>query len=262
MPTLLDPPAPSPEVSYQDHQQKSNETKTAAAQDKQVPQPQTTLIKARPSQIANIQTEAKKADEHSGSSADWTIAGATIVLAAVTAILAAFTYKLWRSTKDLVSGADKANKATERAYIFVEVAIAESLIGFAAPKEFLFKVSFLNQGKTPAEIVKLRGYMEFRDFSDGPPHELIHWNGAEIELPVGIGIAGNAGFVDDFRKALGPQETKQLRSMEKMLYAVGRITYRDIFNRIFETSFCWQYFHHSETEKFILTRESKLNHRT
>lgn len=257
------PPIPSAAVSGKEqHGETAKNGDAAHTTKEQALQPPSAPVVAAPAGRQDGLTGEKGNELQGGPSDEHLIAIGTIALAGVTAVLAVFTLLLWRSTSDLVKETDAAAKQTERAYIFVDVALVDSIKGYATPADFLFKVTFSNQGKTPAEIIKLRGYMELRDFSEGPPHELIHWDKAEAKLPPGLGVAGNGRFEDDFVKRITPQETKELRGLTKMLYAVGRMTYRDIFGREFETGFCWQYFHHSGVEKFIVTRESRLNKRT
>jgi hypothetical protein len=76
----------------------------------------------------------------------WIIAGATVLLAAVTTALAIFTYKLWRSTGALVRGADETAKRELRAYVFLDMSFIRNTATESARPYIVLR----NSGKTPA----------------------------------------------------------------------------------------------------------------
>lgn len=195
------------------------------------------------------------------SAEDW-IAVATVVLAIVTGLLAFFTFRLWNSTKDLVEGTASDARAIERAYIFVEVQLLHPLKAGDPAVENLITVRFRNHGRSPAEIVNLRGYTVLGGASEDVPQELVSGEEYEVALPPGLAIPSGSLYTDEFTARLTPEKLESIALWNAGLFVVGRMTYRDIFGRTFETGFCWHFLTHAGNEEFILTRESKLNVRT
>jgi len=89
----------------------------------------------------------------------WIIAGATVWLALVTTALAIFTFRLWRSTGDLVRGAAETAERELRAYVFVKDARIEGVTAGDSP---VATVPLKNSGQTPAYKVRVSVQQELR----------------------------------------------------------------------------------------------------
>lgn len=90
--------------------------------------------------------------------AAWMGAFAAVILAVVTAALAYFTWRLWRSTGELVRGADDTSKRELRAYVAVrEVNITASRVN-ESPTANMVVTNF---GRTPAYRLSLSAALEF-----------------------------------------------------------------------------------------------------
>jgi hypothetical protein len=102
---------------------------------------------------------------------DWSgrvIAAATLVLAGVTAALAIFTWRLWRSTGALVSGADATARRQLRAYVSVK----ESRIDRLGPEEYPeAQIQIRNFGQTPAYKFAVSAQIAIGETLEHPPKE-------------------------------------------------------------------------------------------
>jgi len=86
---------------------------------------------------------------------DWSgkvIAIATLLLAGVTAALAIFTYRLWKSTGALVEENAETAERELRAYVFVR----EACLGNTATEPVRAYIVFENSGKTPPTESRFR----------------------------------------------------------------------------------------------------------
>lgn len=188
-----------------------------------------------------------------------------LVVATVALFIA--TLLLWRSTRRLVIDAGAAAaatvnalQATERAYLFVEfpsnvAPLTNSSVGI----QNIFDVVIWNHGKTPAEVILIRGYPLVQD---SIPQALIDFEGSELELPPGLGIATNCSYPIPISHRLTDTERSDIEGWNSKLFIVGCISYRDIFGEVRETGFCWEFLSHMGNQRFIPTRTSLLNKRT
>jgi len=162
-------------------------------------------------------------------------AAATIVLAALTTILAFGTIFLWRSTRRLVFGAERTAERQLRAYVTVG---SEGISQFGGPAvTSIANVSVRNVGQVPARDVR---WFINAAFSD---------NGRESNFPIGNDVFGqnltiqpNTAMVRSQRFEIGNEETyTKFREGKNFLYVWGEITYLDGFDNRRYTLFCQRY---------------------
>jgi hypothetical protein len=187
----------------------------------------------------------------------------SIILAAVTSLLAVSTALLWFVTKKVANAAKKSAEALpaiERAYVFVDISLYQTIVatqdGTAASP---VTVAFRNHGKTPAILEKLRAYCII---SQETPQELIAFPGSEHELPQGLVIAASDRLVHQVDARVKTSELGEIERGDRRLFCAGRIEYRDVLGDRRETGFCWQYRHHMVRGSFIITPNTKLNYYT
>jgi hypothetical protein len=85
------------------------------------------------------------------------IAAFTVVLGIATGILGIATWKLWRATDALVTGADKTAERQLRAYVSIEPVGLQDFVADRRPRvTFIVK----NIGQTPAHRVRIVGDMD------------------------------------------------------------------------------------------------------
>jgi hypothetical protein len=197
------------------------------------------------------------------------------IVAVATVLVAAFTFTLWRSTDRLwqaaqrqgedmklslqisKEAADAAKASTEglfkieRAYVFANVHVRN---GMRIGEEPATSVTFVNRGKTPAIVLRMRSYLTV---SKAIPQELAHHKRAEIRLPEGYIIGASLALLDFPKQTFTPQEVSDIENMTTRLFAVGLIEYKDVLEAERETSFCWEY--QPIGGDFVLCRESSLN---
>ena len=108
------PPAPSGAASGAQQQGQASQTNTEAAHDKSNAAT-SVVVNVGAAQANQSHTGGKGQGEEHGAAAEWWVAGATVALAIVTAILALFTFGLWSATLKLskdarTTGEDHAEK--------------------------------------------------------------------------------------------------------------------------------------------------------
>ena len=144
----------------------------------------------------------------------------------------------------------------ERAYLFVNVATETSLT--LTPRSLTIDAAILNHGKTPAEIIRIRGYASIMK---NVPKKLMNYEWSEHPLPPGHSLAmGGTYALEPFTQDITDVEHSEIHLQEITLYYVGLVEYRDIFGVQRETGFCWYY--DTRTEKFAITPKCRLNKRT
>jgi len=97
----------------------------------------------------------------------WVIAATTLILAGVTAALAIFTWRLWRSTGELVSGADATASRQLRAYVSVK----ESQIRLGPEQYPEARIQIKNFGQTPAYKFAVSAQINIGETFEHPPKE-------------------------------------------------------------------------------------------
>ena len=218
-------------------------------------------------------TEEEKAEHaaerHEKAESDKWLVNLTGGLVIATVALFIATLFLWLATKRLANDAGKsaaetvnALQATERAYLFVEFSLNEALRSSPSGFPNTINVNIWNYGKTPAEVVKIRGYPLVQETQNIVPQSLIEFEGSDRELPPGLGIATNCAYPVPIDHKLTDNDLGEIERWNKKLFIVGCISYRDIFDEARETGFCWEILYHMGNQRFVPTRESPLNKRS
>ena len=123
----------------------------------------------------------------------------------------------------------------ERAYLFVKVRINN--VNLADGKFWIqFNVEIKNYGKTPAVLRLLRNYSSWEDVV---PQELIKHELASKNIPDGFVIGSGEGHSELCEITLNQDEWSEFQSLNKTVYIVGSVDYRDVLNEERRTSYCW-----------------------
>lgn len=238
----------------------------AAQQPDAVHAPQPVVVEVRPPGKIQVETRTEENEANEKRITDRSILWATIALFLATATLAEYTRRLWRDTarvardtKQIAETQVAATAAIERAYLFVEVELREQLRSSPSGFPNIVQVTIRNHGKTPAEIVQLRGYAQI---AETPPTELLEFPGSSATLPAGYAIAQNDSYPLPVTARITNQEMGDLETLTQSLFIVGLVRYKDIFRTERETGFCWFYQHHMQHGAFLINPDSALNRRT
>jgi len=169
------------------------------------------------------------------------------------------------AAKDFAGAANKHALAlmhAERAYLFVEF----ELNGIFGPKQgeptgiAEVVVTILNNGKTPAKLVKARAYLQV---ATQPPQALIEHPGASDELPPGHRIEQGGLRPMRVRGAFSKEEFDAVGNMTSRMHCVGTVEYEDIFHERRHTSFCAVLSNvrqgNSTHQAFVIEPRSSLN---
>lgn len=176
--------------------------------------------------------------------ATYAIAVVTTVLAFGTGLLAAYTFNLWRSTGDLVKGAEDTAVRQLRAYVsFIGVRPEISPTQTPQVYEWRLRPIMKNSGQTPT--ANLRIYVDVVV--------------SNIPMPKGFDFSqinhdaafGHMGPNSDSAAPAGPHPTQPAISAndvvlhqigQKYIYLWGWVRYADVFDatRAHVTRFCWQ----------------------
>lgn len=150
--------------------------------------------------------------------ADSWVAVGTVALAAVTFSLAFFTYRLWRSTGELVKDARDSSQRELRAYMCMD----GGSITRQTPSFFRTAIQFTNSGKTPAHNVRT---LITQVVSDKPPSDR-----STAMQPHARGVYGPRTplhLVID--QNFTPEVIADVESGKKNFYVWGRVEYTDVF---------------------------------
>jgi hypothetical protein len=165
---------------------------------------------------------------------DWSgraVAIATGVLALVTASLAYFTLRLWRSTSQLVSGAEITAKRELRAYVApILMSVRSGMMGLQP----VVVITIKNFGQTPAYRLSVDAFVAFaQTFADVPALEEQH----VVRGHLAPGAAHEAKVVGPF--IIDEQLWAQLTAdpPTRTLFVHGIIRYVDAFKQAHWTSF-------------------------
>jgi hypothetical protein len=184
-------------------------------------------------------------------------------VAAFTGILALSTCLLWWVTRTAANAARDAAEALpliERAYVFVEVRLTEALIYSLtgnAPSDV--EIHFQNHGKTPAMLNKVRGYCIIQQEN---PSALLSFEGSERELPQGLVIKSGGIWIEKVPARISSAQMGEIERSNTNLFCVGRIEYKDVMGKRYETGFCWRYMYHMQRGRFVIADDTKLNYYT
>ncbi len=166
------------------------------------------------------------------------------ITAIATAIIAAFTFTLWRATTDQGRLTKQALVSSRRAFVFASGLVSqwtpERVAG--SPTRYLWnlRVVWQNSGETPTRRLLQSTHCIVRDtpLPDGDPFP-------ESPLPPGSGLIGpkfsNTGGVTPI-PLLTPEVLAAVTRGESFIYFGGWVRYRDVFENTPEriTRFRWQ----------------------
>ncbi len=153
----------------------------------------------------------------------------TMLLAVATAVLARFTWKLWKSTKALVEEGNETAKRELRAYVAVE---GYSISNIEPEQQPRVRINIRNFGRTPAYKFKVSVSAQFHSEND-PKLEP-----AEPERVLGH-LAPDAPFGMHAKCGLTLQlnNWNQIVADTAAVYVFGIIRYVDTFNQPHYTRF-------------------------
>jgi hypothetical protein len=209
-------------------------------------------------------------------------------LVLVTAVLALYTYRLFRATKDLsIEAAGDAAKnrkmmadqhlamtshvratealadaavASERAFVFISTPHAEHNNGGQRPEpKGSFLINFINLGKTPARVDAVDA--KFAVWKSRASLEAMTEHQLGTMLPIGVWLA--AGAISEYHKIPCSATTEDLKPIlegrgEFVVAIVGRIFYGDVFNKTNETGFAFEWAFRTST--LLPINNSRLNY--
>lgn len=148
----------------------------------------------------------------------------TIVLSIATIGLFGATFYLWRATTDLVRGADETARRQLRAYIGVESA---DLTGFRINQPISGNLNIKNFGSTPGLHCSTRMEVAVIPFAEYENVYIVTDGMKEVTTtiwPSGIKVSRI-----DMRSTLTPMMMRDLSGGNKIICAIGRIDYIDVF---------------------------------
>jgi hypothetical protein len=125
----------------------------------------------------------------------------------------------------------------ERAYVFTKVETDERHGGPNQTYIWKLRALFINYGKTPANILSVSGAWipikpggirnitvpDQRTYPDG----LVIASGKNWNLPISVEITES--------------QSEEIQKGQLILYCCGFIRYKDIFDKGWETGYCWEY---------------------
>lgn len=231
---------------------KTNEQKSSTKEEKRGTEksPLVINVKSLPDPSEKVQADqAAERREHTNTDR-WLIL--------LTGLICIANFLLWFATRKLARDAKESDRATERAYLFIEFP-AVPRMDDSISLQGAFNVGIANYGKTPAEIVRIRGYPAVRAEI---PQALIEFEGSDAELPPGLGIRSNDSYPVPIEYMLTEDQRREMENWNTTLFLVGCVNYKDMFGGTWETSFCWNLLIHGVKARFVPTRNSPLNRRT
>jgi hypothetical protein len=186
------------------------------------------------------------------------IADFTLALVIVTAVLAGMA--LWQGYQ-LKRSVDSLRNA-ERAHIFVKVRLQDDkikIIPGETPTQNLCEFIVMNEGKTPAILMNVKGFAGIFTQDDLPEIASIT---SDSKIPPGTVIIATIPNEKTFTAPfyITDEEEIYLYSASHRLFCMGCIQYRDIFGISHETGFCWEY--QPRFTDFYPSNDYKRNYRT
>jgi hypothetical protein len=196
---------------------------------------------------------------------------ADAIIAAFTIILAFSTIFLWRATRELVTGAESAERRQLRAYVGLDQISFESPSlnkkGLNQPRpvkqgeifQDFIVVKVRNYGKTPAYDVCTFAYIAETDFARRLPDDFFT-DARDTDIksrddlrPILARFILNPDQIELVKHSI--RDVTPLRraiDQERQIYIFGRIYYRDAYQRPWRTTFCyaWEPWHPSG-ERFV-----------
>lgn len=217
------PPSPSQRGSNGQEQKQASEIKKKPHYDQRGTNNTPLVVKVIQSIRENGRTEKQSTHEQEQSFNDKLIAWGTVALAVITAFLALFTFRLWKSTGRLVISAEETAKRQLRAFIFGKGFSYSPHLWDGEIKEYVLYVILENVGLTPGLDVRTCVEYKTLPISENkitftPPNEI-------IPTVMGPRATIQTGFITI------PLETMMQKwRNETKIFAWSRVEYRDIFD--------------------------------
>jgi hypothetical protein len=218
-------PSPSQRESNRQEQTQASEIKKKPHYDQSRTNDTPPVVKVIQSSRENRRPEKQSAQKQEESFNDKLIAWGTVALAVITAFLALFTFRLWKSTGRLVISAEETAKRQLRAFIFGKGFNHGPNIWDGKIKEYVFSVTWENVGLTPG--VDVCNWFQFKTLPVNDEQDIIF-----------------APSIERRSTVMGPRATAQtsyltipLETMMKCwrkeitIFIWSRVEYRDIFDQ-------------------------------
>ena len=248
------------------------------------------VVKVTPPESTEAERQEAVRDRADHATSERRTANATLALAIFTvflflgtAVLAIYTYKLWKTTNkavtdsesvakrqaeetqaslaiakvssDAAKAAADASVASQRAYMFFDLDATREANAGRPPvtdTDNRRKIVLRNYGKTPAIIEAVYGYFQYWQGGDLDPGDasyiVANWVGAEKMETILLELSASQEEIDRARNGDGA------------LAVIGLIEYRDVFDRRHRTGFCWRY--EFQGNVFSLVEDKRVNYHT
>lgn len=211
------------------------------AQDKRGTPESPLVIKGVVTTKADEKTAAEREEEKEKQVTDtWVMrftglaAGFTFLLVIVTGILATYTYRLWRSTANLVRGSEKTAERQLRAYIG---AYQYAIAIFKDGQPDFIQVHMTNYGQTPAHKTTIVAAIDIFPWPLPEHHQL-----PPLPSPGAASVLFPTAQLDSPARAIRTFSDEELSAavngQSVRLYVFGVVKYIDAFNEPRETHFC------------------------
>jgi hypothetical protein len=163
------------------------------------------------------------------------IAYSTVVLAVVTALLAWFTFRLWKSTSKLVVGAEKTAERQLRAYVMVpHVTIKNIKRHDGIVDQFFVFITVKNFGQTPATYCTYWVELSAHEFLLKTPLKK-----PDSAKNSGIGIIAPGDKFTIRTEIPLLSDGGEIHNGRYALYVYGKFNYNDAFGGKQTTDFCF-----------------------
>jgi hypothetical protein len=221
-----EPPSPSPIKRIKQPQAQPHESQYAAADDKRGTASAPLVIDVLPAKDAEEAAKRERENEKEKSHNDSLIAHGTVALAFITTVLAAFTWKLWRSTSDLVERSERSTHASERAYI--KLSPKPPGLQFGTNGNATIATEIKNFGRTPGSVTYCSLWLRMKLRADDFPANPAYGDTPDANIPrVFLVTNDSVGVVNTLH--IGEDSIKALHDGNADLLAVGYVDYMDQF---------------------------------
>lgn len=205
-----------------------NKTNAAHHNQQRASNPEVFIKGPLPVELIETETAVKEREqqveaENAKSSREWWMIALTGFLCLVTALLAGYTAKLWRSTRDLVTGAEDASKRQLRAYLGVTGGTIRFLSYSDGLIHIQVEVEIRNTGQTPAHDVTKAIEAEFRNSDDNKRFSNVKPVAGKWPMP--------PNAVWHYRKEMdiSIEDKADMNNFKKAIFVWGEAKYLDIY---------------------------------
>jgi hypothetical protein len=171
--------------------------------------------------------------------------------------------KSLRSTKLAANAAKKSADVLptiERAYVFVKVYLSQKFIADKGITEYAAQINIVNGGKTPAVLLDCSYAARIVGLNEELP-EISKIDPDKPWIPSGtVIIRANYERTETAIIQTSGVEMESVKASINKLVCYGVIRYEDVFERLHETGFCWEY--QGRFKDFYPAKDHKRNYRT